>query len=297
MGDHFAEGGSDELPVHTVMLDSFYMGKYEITNQQYCEFLNNSFSRGQIEVRDGSVYAFGGTEAYCDTKEASSSSRIIVASARIPFAVETDKQDHPMVMVSWFGAVAFCNWKSEQEGFEVCYDLSTWTCDLTKTGFRLPTEAEWEYAARGGLNGKRYPWADSIVASQVNYMDSGDPYETGGYPWTTPVGFYDGQLREKADFNWPGSRSSYQTSSGVNGYGLYDIAGNVHEWCNDWYDSDYYDSSPGVNPEGPASGSYHVVRGGGLLYYEGNCRVSDRIYGTPSNRFSHFGFRLALDFN
>ena len=296
MGDHFAEGEPGELPVHTVTVDSFYMGKYEITNEQYCEFLNNSFTRGQIEVRDGTVYAVGGTEEYCNTKESSSYSRILFSG--VAFTVETGKLDHPMVVVSWCGAVAFCNWKSEQEGFEPCYNLSSWTCDFTKTGLRLPTEAEWEYAARGGLSGKRYPRGDSIVASQTNYLDSGDPYETGDYPWTTPVGFYDGQLRYKTDFNWPGSQSSYQTTSDVNGYGLQDIAGNVIEWCNDWYDEVYYGYSPGVNPEGPAGGSCRVVRGGcwgrSELYY---CRVSGRGFYTPSDRHVALGFRLVLDSN
>jgi len=295
MGDHFSEASSNELPVHTVYLDSFMMSRFEVTNQQYCEFLNNSLSAGQIEVRDGTVYAVGDDDPYCDTKEASSYSRILFAG--VAFTVEADKQDHPMVMVSWYAAVAFCNWKSEQEGFEGCYNLSTWTCDFAKTGFRLPTEAEWEYAARGGLAGKRYPWGDSILSSQANYYTSGNPYETGDYPWTTPVGFYDGQLRQKTDFNWPGSATSYQTTSGVNSYGLYDAAGNVFEWCNDWYDSDYYDSSPGVNPQGPTSGTSRVIRGGGWISGEDGCRASYRYFNGPTYRLNDFGFRLALDFN
>ena len=296
MGDHFAEGGSVELPVHSVYLDSFMMSCFEVTNEQYCEFLNNSLSRGQIEVRDGTVYAVGDDDPYCDTKEANLRSRILFTG--VAFTVEADKQYHPMVKVSWFGAVAFCNWKSEQEGFEPCYNLSTWTCDFTKTGFRLPTEAEREYAGRGDLSGKRYPWGDGIrVTSQANYRDSGDPYEIGDYPWTTPVGFYDGQLRQKTDFNWPGSQSSYQTTSGVNGYGLHDIGGNVWEWCNDWWAHAYYASSPGANPQGPADGTYRVSRGGSWNWPAFDCRVSRRASDLPSSRFDNVGFRLALDLN
>jgi len=291
MGDHFSEGSREELPVHSVYLDSFMMTCFAVTNQQYCEFLNNSLSRGQIEVREGRVYAVGGDDPYCDTDEADSDSRILFTD--VTFTVEADKQYHPMTNVSWFGAVAFSNWKSKQEGFEACYDLSTWTCDFTKKGFRLPTEAEWEYAARGGLSGKRYPWGDSTVMSQANYWGSANPYRTGDLPWTTPVDFYDGQLHRKADFNWPGSQSSYQTTSGVNGYALYDMVGNVWEWCNDWHARDYYSYSPGVNPKGPASGTSRIQRGNSMGY---DYRVSYRISGWAAKCSNDKGFRIVLDF-
>lgn len=295
MGDNLGDGWPNELPVHRVYLDFFMMSRFEVTNRQYCDFLNSTLSSGRIEVHDGTVYAVGDDHPYCDTKEAGSESRIIFTG--IEFSVEANKQNHPMVMVSWFGAVAFCNWRSEQEGFEACYDLQTWTCDFTKTGFRLATEAEWEYAARGGLSGKRYPWGDSIVPSQANYRDTDGPYATGDYPWTTPVGFYDGRLRQKADFNWPGSQPSYQTTSGVNGYGLSDMAGNVREMCNDQYHLNYYESSPAVDPKGPAGRLYRVIRGAYWTLSETRCRVSYRNYLTPSSRSDGIGFRLVLDPN
>ena len=138
-----------------------------------------------------------------------------------------------MVEVSWYGSAAYGNWRSTQDGRDPSYNLSTWECNFDANGYRLPTEAEWEYAARGGEHDPyyRYPWGDTIDGSMANYRESGDPYETGPYPWTTPVGHYDGN----------------QTPPGVdmgNGYGLYDVAGNVYERCNDWYSSTYYGSSP-----------------------------------------------------
>ena len=291
MGDHH-DGMSDALPAHTVTLDSFYMSKYEITNQQYCDYLNSAYP-AQIKVDGGIVYAtddISNSFPYCDTSTATSLYSQINYSAGI-FSVNikdgtTDMSGHPMIMVSWYGCVAYCNWKSQQEELESCYNLSTWECDFTKNGFRLATEAEWEYAARGGEHDPyyRYPWGDNIDPNQANYWESGDPYETGEYPWTTPVGYYDGgQIPTGVDM--------------ANGYGLYDMAGNVWEWCNDWYDAEYYSSSPIYNPVGPISDSYRVFRGGSWSNPEYLCWVANRNYDNPLYCFSDIGFRLVLDLN
>jgi sulfatase modifying factor 1 len=287
MGDHFdPEGYDDELPVHAVLVDAFFMSKYEITNQQYCDYLNSAYP-AQLKVVSGVVYAASDDPCdypYCDTTTSSSYSRITWNGSS--FGVVSDKEDHPMVQVSWYGSVAYCNWRSSEGGYEACYNLSTWVCDFTKKGYRLATEAEWEYAARGGNHSPyyRYPWGDSIDGSKANYWESGDPYETGDYPWTTPVGYYDGsQIPAGSDM--------------ANGYGLYDMAGNVWEWCNDWYASDYYDTSPFDNPTGPVSGSSRVLRGGGWSHNANRCRVASRYYYDPDDRGSGLGFRIVLDLN
>lgn len=285
MGCHGEETGEscnpDELPVHTVYVSSFYMDVYEVTNEQYCAYLNSAYAQDLIEVIDGVVYKAGDSEGYCDTTTSSSYSRISWDGSN--FGITAGKEDHPMVMVSWYGAVAYANWLSGQHTRTPCYDLDTWECDFAANGYRLPTEAEWEYAARGGEHNPYYvyPWGDAIDGSNANYHGSGDPFETGPYPWTTPVGYYDGG----------------QTPAGedmANGYGLYDMAGNVRDWCNDWYDADYYDSSPYDNPQGPASGTDRVLRGGAWLTDGYYLRCAYRLGFAPDGRLNSVGFRVVV---
>ncbi len=313
MGDSFSEGGSNERPVHTVTLDSFYMGKYEITNQQYCDFLNSAKVQGLITVTDGVVYKAGSgtTYLYCDTSTSSPYSQIAYNGSTFSVQTKSGRSmvNDPMVRVSWYGAVAYCNWRSGQLGKQLCYDSGTLLPIYPlRNGVRLATEAEWEYAARGGLSGRRFPWGNDIYHTQANYYSSGSYsydkgptrgyhplWNDGVYPYTSPVGFFDGTLKYKSAYNWPGSATSYQTTNGGNGYGLYDMAGNVWEWCNDWYSSSYYSSSPSSNPTGPSSGSYRVLRGGDWDNGASNCRVANRIGDWPDNRDSFIGFRVALD--
>jgi formylglycine-generating enzyme required for sulfatase activity len=288
MGDSIGDGGSNQRPVHTVTLDSFAMGKYEITNGQYCIFLNSAYP-SQLKVVNGIVYASGDTAnsfPYCDTSSYNSNSQI--AFSNNTFSVRTkgarEMSNDPMVRVSWYGSVAYCNWRSQQEGREQCYNLSTWTCDFTKKGYRLATEAEWEYAARGGLSGKRFPWGDTITHSQANYLsDNSYSYDislTRGHhpawndgilPYTSPVGSFP-----------------------ANGYGLYDMAGNAWEWCNDRYGG--YSAGSQSNPIGPTTGSSRVLRGGLWSFNAAYCAVTYRASHTPFNRYSDVGFRLVLDF-
>lgn len=310
MGDSFAEGDIDELPVHTVTVDSFYIAKYEVTNGQYCDYLNSALSLGLVTVTDGVVYQAGsGTSyPYCNTSTSGSYSQISYSGV---FSVRTksgrDMSYDPMVEVNWYGAAAYCNWRSEEEGYEQCYDLSTWSCDFSKKGYRLATEAEWEYAARGGLPGRRFPYGNDIYHTQESYYSSSllsyDKGPTKGhhplwndaiYPCTSPVGFFDGTMKYKADYNWPSVVTSYQTTSGANNYGLYDMAGNVYEWCNDFYSSVYYSLSPVNNPTGPTSGPSRAYRGG-VWYYPANyCRVANRDNTLPDARYFVRGFRVVL---
>ncbi|MBN2447726.1 MAG: SUMF1/EgtB/PvdO family nonheme iron enzyme [Phycisphaerae bacterium] len=322
MGDTFAEGATAERPVHAVYVDAFYMDPYELTNQQYADALNWAYAEGGlIAVTDGVVYQVGtGTSyAYCSTTSAPTGAPHYGEYSRITwngstFGVVFGKGNHPMVLVSWYGAVAFCNWRSAMEGRPLCYDLSAWTCNFAVAGYRLPTEAEWEKAARGGTPGHRFPWSDqdTIQHARSNYSSSTPPsYDTsptrGFHPlwrvgvdpyWTSsasPVGFFTGALQYQTDWGWPGTPTSYQTANGANGYGLYDMDGNVFEWCDDWYDEMYYSSSPYNNPHGPTSGTGRVFRGGcwcGSAYYS---RVAARRGDSPGRRYDYNGFRCAVE--
>lgn len=309
MGDHFGYKDpahpSDEIPLHMVRLDSFYIGKYIVTNQQYCDFLNSAKTKGMIEVRNKRVYAVGDTTVLYLTNQFLS--YYSIGWNGTTFSIADFRANHPAVGVQWTGAAAYCNWLSQQKGLQTCYNISTGDCDFTKKGYRLPTEAEWEYAGRGGKYSPYYifPWGnDSLNYTIANWPSSGDPYETGNYPWTTPVGFYDGKLKLKTDFNWPGSQTSYQTTNGANAYGLYDMSGNVWEFINDWYETNYYTVSPYLNPQGPATGSVmpdgkpcRGMRGGNWWSgISGWSRVSNRdpsYFRGPGNDWFHVGFRVA----
>ena len=293
MGDSFDEGRTDELPVHTVYLSPYYIDTYKITNKQYADALNWAWAQGElITVTDGAVYKYGsGTSyLYCDTATSSSYSRITWNGST--FAVTVDKEDHPMVKVSWYGAVAYCNWRSAVESKPLCYDLSTWTCNFGVAGYRLPTEAEWEKAAgwdpvqsrhfRFGEHTDGYGY-NNLSGQRANYKTSGDPFESGASPWTTPVGYYDGS-----------NHGGYQTQNAQSFYGCYDMTGNVWERCNDWYSEGYYSSSPESNPTGPAKGTYRVLRGGSWLNRAAIGRSAARGLGVFENGFSDVGFRSAV---
>ncbi|PID30868.1 MAG: hypothetical protein CR982_00685, partial [Candidatus Cloacimonadota bacterium] len=226
MGDHFNEGEGDELPVHSLAINSFFISKYEVTQKLYVSIMGNNPSY------------FPG-------------------------------EDRPVEQVSWFDAVEFCNKLSELEGLEKCYNLSDSiiSCDLTKNGYRLPTEAEWEYAARGGVS----------HTDDFRYSGCHQNSELGDYAW------YKGNS---------GSKTHDVGTKLPNQLGIYDMSGNVWEWCNDWYSSTYYATLPSNNPQGPESGTKRVGRGGGWGNAPSGCRVANRSDYAPTGSDRYLGFRL-----
>jgi formylglycine-generating enzyme required for sulfatase activity len=279
MGDHHGVGGTDELPVHAVALDAFDIDVFLASNQNYADYLNAAHAEGRVTVTSDKVYQVGGAGVLlCRTADDWGYSSITWNGSS--FGVTAGMEDHAMVEVSWYGACTFANARSRDHELTPCYDEMTWDCDFAADGYRLPTEAEWEYAARGGKHSPyfKYPWGDGINGSKANYNGSGDEFEDHS-PETTPVGYYDGD----------------QVPSGVdmaNGYGLYDMAGNVWEMCWDRYDADYYSNSPPSNPTGPASGFNGVMRGGSCSMNPPALRSAERRYFNQPNPGNSMGFRL-----
>jgi sulfatase modifying factor 1 len=197
---------------------------------------------------------------------------------------------HPVQTVTWYDAVKWLNAASEKEGLKPCYRVAggvyrvgvsdAVACDWWANGYRLPTEAEWEVAARGGLSGRRFPWGDTISRAQANYLGGPEhfawdlgpaginpQYKRGAEPFTSPVGSFPG-----------------------NGYGLRDMAGNVFQWCWDWYD-DGAGVPGGVDPTGPASGESRVGRGGAWSTFANFARCAERYDFDADFSETSLGFR------
>jgi len=269
------DGDSDELPLHTVQVSAFYMDTNLVSKAQWDQ-----------------VYQWAITNGY-----------------RFDNAGLGKAASHPVQTINWYDVVKWCNARSEKEGRVPAYYtgaaqtnvyragqtnvLNNWVNWLA--GYRLPTEAEWEKAARGGAAGHRFPWSDAntISHSRANYYantnsyaydvsptpDYHPAYATGGVPYTSPVG-----------------------SFAANGYGLYDMAGNVFEWCWDWYDSSWYGNAGATQadsrgPAGPAG--QRVLRGGvwdtnpfNAFFTRSSYRYDNGVVG-PAYAYFDFGFRCA----
>jgi formylglycine-generating enzyme len=263
MGDTFGEGENDELPLHAVYLSAFYMDRAEVSETLWEEVYDWATNHG---------YSFEGGVA-----------RLLPAL--------------PVQIVSWYDSVKWCNARSEQEGRMPAYYTDAGQTTVYRrgevepfvkwnAGYRLPTEAEWEKAARGGASELRFPWGNTISHSQANY------YSTNRYAYdVSPTRGYHPAFKYNPALN----RGYFVSPVGYfapNGYGLFDMAGNVIEWCWDWYGS-YSDASQS-DPQGPISGTNRVLRGG-CFYVDANiCRTANRSAGYPTRRDWGGGFRSVL---
>lgn len=255
-GGTFQMGSNDydsEKPIHEVKLDSFYIGKYPVTFEEY--------------------------DAFCAATKRDK-----------PGDERWGRARRPVINVNWYDAVDYCNWLSAQQNLQQVYTINGNNVGINwrANGYRLPTEAEWEYAARGGNKSKNnYKYAGSNDLNKVGWYweNSGDKRLSGEWKFekltanncqTHPVG-------EKDE----------------NELGIYDMSGNVWEWCWDWYDEKYYEqfkNRAAENPKGPGKGDTRVVRGGSWLDSVSDCRTTDRDRDDPDLRSSSLGFRYSRAF-
>lgn len=211
-----SEAGQDnERPVHRVWVDAFYLAECQVTNREYGQFLQAT------EIEPPPLW--NDSNFSCP--------------------------DQPVVAVSWFEAIQYCDWLREISG----------------ANYRLPTEAEWERAARGGQDGKSFPWGNDPPQSLPNYNQR----------WLT------------------GPERIQQYAP--NGFRIFDICENVHEWCSDWYQADYYAVSPERNPRGPESGERRASRGGSWRHHIKVARCAARSSLPPQFKYADYGFRVACD--
>jgi formylglycine-generating enzyme required for sulfatase activity len=248
------DGEDDEKPVHKVYVDEFFMDKYQVTVSKFKEFIDSTGYITDAE-KEGWGWAWTGED---DEQRLGINWRFNAKGDR----VKKEEMNHPVVHISWNDAFAYAQWASK----------------------RLPTEAEWEYAARCGKKGYKYSWgserpdgrkggniADESLKRMFSKHKIWDSYDDG-FVFTAPVGSFE-----------------------PNDLGLYDMTGNVWEWCADWYDEQYYHESPERNPTGPLTGTRRVFRGGSFLTNPFEVRCSYRTWNYPTSGTYSLGFRCVQD--
>jgi formylglycine-generating enzyme len=276
LGNEFSMGANDrdgfpadgEGPIRKVRVNSFYMDLTTVTNKDFSLFIESTGYKTDAEK-------YGWSFVFYQLLSKQTSKKVQQRVQATPWwcVVEgaywsqpegsdsdiADRMNHPVVHVSWNDAVAYCQWADK----------------------RLPTEAEWEFAARGGLNQKRYPWGDELTPGGVHYCNIWQ----GKFPYTNDEA--DGYLGTAPAQSFP-----------ENGYGLYNISGNVWEWCSDWFTKSIHKRGGRDNPKGPNEGSNRVMRGGSYLCHDSYCnryRVAARTSNTPDSSSGNIGFRCVTD--
>ena len=293
MGSNDNQSRKDEFPIHEVSIDSFWMDQTEVTNKEFSLFIKATGYVTTAEIRlnwselkkdlppgtpkpDDSLLK-AGSLVFMPTKGPVNpddygvwwnwKSNTNWRSPKGPQSTINGKESHPVVHISWYDAQAYAQW----------------------SGKRLPTEAEWEWAARGGEEQALYPWGDELLNNGEVKTNSWE----GAFP-------YENQMRDQFFYTAP------VASFEANKYGLYDMSGNVWEWCSDWYDYSYYESLSNTltkNPKGPKKAydpylpytKQKVMRGGSFLCNDSYCagyRVASRMKSSPDTGLQHTGFRL-----
>ena len=240
-----ADGAEDERPVRRVHVDEFYVGRFPVTQDEYARFVRATGYPAPA-VRTLPLVAAGGRDS-------------LFRELAAPYVWDGEDPpaghgSHPVVLIRYDDCVAYCRWLSEEVGHVA----------------RLPTEAEWEKAARGGLEDRQFPWGDDIDPSKCNFLNDGSAKAQRG---TRPTGTY-----------------------APNGFGLYDVAGNVWEWVSDWYAKDAYEVCPPRNPIGPPTGATRIIRGGSWVNDDvGMLRCAYRHKVPPDTYAYSVGFRVVCE--